>query len=89
MLGTEYGLNHTTDGGMPESKPVVGLSWQPQLPIPLSLKAIDVSNTKAQAILSWQPQVQTNDKQKQKISSIVKPRRNRSRNLCGGSLVPI
>ncbi|KHN35012.1 hypothetical protein glysoja_004778 [Glycine soja] len=34
--------------GMPERKPVVGLSWQPQLPIPSSLKATDGSHTKPQ-----------------------------------------
>lgn len=33
---------------MPERKPVVGLSWQPQLPIPSSLKATDGSHTKPQ-----------------------------------------
>ncbi|KAK7406149.1 hypothetical protein VNO78_07769 [Psophocarpus tetragonolobus] len=37
---------------MLEIKPVVGLSWQPQLPNPLSLKAIDVSNPKPQAVAS-------------------------------------
>jgi len=33
---------------MPESKAVVGLSWQPQLPIPSSLKPTDGSYTKPQ-----------------------------------------
>ncbi|ESW25548.1 hypothetical protein PHAVU_003G045400 [Phaseolus vulgaris] len=33
---------------MPESKAVVGLSWQPQLPIPSSLKPTDGSHTKPQ-----------------------------------------
>ncbi|XP_027352616.1 rRNA-processing protein fcf2-like [Abrus precatorius] len=34
---------------MPESKPVVGLSWQLQLPIPSSLKATNGSHIKHQA----------------------------------------
>ncbi|TKY66395.1 hypothetical protein E2542_SST09267 [Spatholobus suberectus] len=33
---------------MPESKPVVGLSWQLQLPIPSSSKPNDGSHTKPQ-----------------------------------------
>lgn len=45
---------------MPEKKPVVGLSWQPQLPIPsLSKAANDSSDTKSQIEVSsrtlWKP----------------------------------
>ncbi|RDX87358.1 fcf2, partial [Mucuna pruriens] len=46
FLGSHYAIHF--DSGMPESKPVVGLSWQPQLPIPSSLKATDGSRTKSQ-----------------------------------------
>ena len=45
-MGSHYTIDF--DSGMPERKPVVGLSWQPQLPIPSSLKATDGSHTKPQ-----------------------------------------
>lgn len=58
VLGSHFAIKF--DSGMPEKKPVVGLSWQPQLPIPsLSKAANDSSDTKSQTEVSsralWKP----------------------------------
>ncbi|KAI9072851.1 hypothetical protein K1719_030002 [Acacia pycnantha] len=67
---------------MPESEPVVGLSWQPKLPIPSSSsysKAVNISQNKSQPDATssaiWKPSSELVDGHPEKIEELSREER--------------